>query len=87
MPKTFLNQSLDDALGSAEIKSAGGESVTTRNNFGTCDGCEGDSFGIPRLKADCCACRDVEALSIRQRSIEAQSWIRFDEVVMRTDLL
>lgn len=86
MAEAFLDEAGDDFLCPPCVHNACGELVSAGDDLVTRNGAESDGLGITRFESDCCTCGDVESLSISPGTIEGETGVCFDEVIMRSDL-
>src|SRR5947209_9572967 len=63
-----------------------GEVVAAANDAAAPDRDERDRLRLARLEADGGPGRHVEPLTVRRRAIELERAVRFDEVIMASDL-
>lgn len=86
MRKAFLDKAGNDFLRSPCVHDTCSELVSSGDDIVSSDGTKGDSLGVTWFKSDRGACGDVQPFSIGPGTIEGQTRISFDEVIVGPNL-
>lgn len=86
MSKAFLDKAGDDFLSPPRVHDTRSEIVPAGDDLVTGNSTESNSLGITRFKPDRGTRGDVQSFSIGPGTIEGQTRVRFDEVIVRSDL-